>query len=271
MNNREAYSCLRHAFEDMHLPESEAEAREVICHFAACSSGDLISKFDEEASFDCDAVIRERRSGRPLAYIIGEKHFYGISFYVDERVLIPRYDTEIIVSEALDIINKTGAKNILDLCCGSGCIGISLRKNADINVTMSDVSEGALEVAGVNSERLGVSDIKQVQSDLFSDIEDRFDMIVSNPPYVTDEEYKRLDIQVRDYEPSSTLLGGLRYYERIAGDAGGYLKRGGHLLLEIGYGQEDAVKQLLEDNGYTDIRSVNDLNGIPRVIVCTKS
>ena len=94
MNNREAYSRLRRAFEDMHLPESEAEAREVICHFAACSSGDLISKFDEEASFDCDAVIRERRSGRPLAYIIGEKHFYGLSFY--DLVLVVRLIAEIV-------------------------------------------------------------------------------------------------------------------------------------------------------------------------------
>ena len=253
------------------IEEADAEARECISHFACCSFGDALSLSEREADFSCDDIIKQRINGRPLAYIINEKFFYGLSFYVDERVLIPRYDTEILVEEALGIINKGNETKVLDLCCGSGCIGLSVASNSDADVILSDISDDALDVARINSGRLGLEEVSFVKSDLFEDVSGSFDVILSNPPYVTEEEYACLDNQVRDFEPESALLGGLDFYRRIIPAAVDHLEKGGKLLLEIGCSQADDVSGILEENGYNDICCVKDLAQRDRVIICTKN
>ena len=247
----------------------------------------------------CDEYFRlidERASGKPLQYITGTQEFMGLEFDVNESVLIPRQDTETMVEDVISVIKDgalrgeslegTGRRewDILDLCTGSGAIGISLAKlltGVKVNVTCSDVSKVALEVARKNAGKLGVSkNIKFAEGDMFAPFDGRFkkkkfDLIASNPPYIESDVIPTLQTEVRDHEPMSALDGGedgLDFYRVIAREAGEFLKKRGILFLEIGCDQGNAVRELLtEAEGYSDVRCLKDLAGRDRIIYAVKA
>lgn len=212
-------------------------------------------------------AVDKRAAHMPLQYITGEQEFMGFPFLVDERVLIPRQDTEILVEEALKRI-KPGME-VLDLCTGSGCIIISILKNMPkIRAAASDVSGAALCLAKENAKLNQVS-AEFTESDLFEKISGKFDMIVSNPPYIPTKEIETLMPEVRDHEPKEALDGsedGLLFYRKIISEGKKYLKPKGFLLLEIGCGQGEAVSSLLAEEGYIQIEIRKDLAGLDRVI-----
>ena len=209
----------------------------------------------------------EKRCQRiPLEYITGQTEFMGLPFVVNQHVLISRQDTECLAEEALHYV--AGA-DVLDLCTGSGCIGISLAKRGQCkSVTLSDFSAEALSVAAENAERNGVS-VEIVKSDLFQEMEGDFDLIVSNPPYIPRAEIPSLMPEVSKYEPVCALDGsedGLLFYRRITRDAGPFLRQGGRLLFEIGASQGETVMQLMREAGFSKIEVLPDLAGLDRIV-----
>lgn len=195
----------------------------------------------------------------------------GLVFYVDENVLIPQPDTEILVESVIQIVNSLNKKDIkiLDLCTGSGAIGVSLGKNLQkAKIFASDISTAAIEVAKRNSKSNNV-EIEFIKSDLFESINDKFNMIVSNPPYIETRSIEGLSNEVKN-EPFIALDGGkdgLDFYRKIISEAPNYLSENGYLAVEIGYNQREAVEKLLITHGYKNIYSKKDLAGLDRIIV----
>lgn len=226
---------------------------------------DEIISHDQEEQYRASLVKRERRI--PLQQITGEQEFMGLSFYVNEHVLIPRQDTEILVEETARFL-KDGMQ-LLDLCTGSGCILLSLlHLKPGAEGTGADLSPEALKVAEKNRERLGAK-AALIQSDLFDKIEGAFDVIVSNPPYIKRAEIETLMDEVRLHEPYMALDGhedGLYFYRKIAEEAPKYLRAGGGLFLEIGCDQGACVAELLRQQGFADVKVVKDLAGLDRVV-----
>ena len=238
-------------------------------------------------------LIDRRSSGEPVQYIMESQEFMGLEFIVNENVLIPRQDTETLVEDALEIINtgtlrgedmdvKRKEWDILDLCTGSGAIGVSLARIANkVNVTCSDISEGAIKVAKENAQKHGVAkSVKFEQGDLFKPFskhfrKQKFDMIISNPPYIKSSIIPTLQKEVCEHEPISALDGGesgLDFYERIVSGVGSHLRKSGVLLLEIGHDQGEAVSGLLSRNGeFTSIRVLKDLANRDRIVFAKKS
>ena len=229
---------------------------------------------DEEQLFN--KFINERLNNRPIAYIVGNREFMGLDFFVKEGVLIPRPDTEVLVEEVIELAKKKDAKNILDIGTGSGAITVSLAKYLEnVKVTSVDISDIALEIGKRNAISNEVDDrITFVKSDLFTNIdkETKFDIIVSNPPYIKREVIDTLDKQVKDYEPYNALEGGvdgLDFYRAITKQAKNYLKKGGILAYEVGHDQSEDVSKLMEMDGYTNIYTLKDLQQIDRVVIGT--
>lgn len=208
--------------------------------------------------------------GMPIQYINNKAYFMGLEFYVDENVLIPRCDTEILVEEIIKIVKKDSLIKILDLCTGSGAIAISLKKYLNnIEIIASDISDKALMVAKKNASKIGV-DVKFIESDLFNNINGKFDLIVSNPPYIKKSVIPSLDKQVRN-EPILALDGGkdgLDFYRKISYDAKRFLNNNGYLCFEIGYDQRKEVEDILLQNGYINIYSKKDYGGNDRIVIC---
>lgn len=225
-----------------------------------------MSREEEERYRD---LLKKRAGHLPLQHITGEQAFMGFTFLVNENVLIPRQDTEVLVEEALTHL-KSGME-VLDLCTGSGCILISLLKLCqEITGTGSDISEKALETAEENGRRLGVEErVKWVKSDLFDRLSGSYDLIISNPPYIRTEVIEELQEEVRLHDPRIALDGredGLFFYRQIARESRKYMKQDGWLALEIGHDQAEAVAGLLDDAGYTQIQVKKDLAGLDRVV-----
>jgi len=212
-----------------------------------------------------------RQKGMPIAYITGYKEFMGFRFKVNEDTLIPRPDTEIAVEAAIEAINKKKYKKVLDLCSGSGAIGLSIAAILEFtNVTLSDINKGAISVSKENAEQLDVVDrVKFIESDLFEKIEEKYDLIVSNPPYINKDDMEVLSVSVKEYEPHLALYGGmtgLDFYEKITRNASGHLTENGMLIFEIGYDQSQEVENMLKDNGFKNIITLKDLSGHHRVV-----
>ena len=223
---------------------------------------------EEMAEGDAEDYRRllERRGGHvPVQYLTGEAWFYGRSFRVTPQVLIPRQDTEVLVEEVLK--RTMPGMHVLDLCTGSGCILLTILKEASVSGVGADISAGALAVAEQNRKRLNVR-AGWIESDLFEKIGGTFDLIVSNPPYIASSVIPELDPEVREHEPLLALDGhddGLYFYRRIVGEAPAYLKAGGWLCLEIGCDQGESLKSLLLDAGFLSVEIVKDLSGLDRV------
>ncbi|MCR4617726.1 MAG: peptide chain release factor N(5)-glutamine methyltransferase [Lachnospiraceae bacterium] len=261
------------------ISEPENEARLLLEIYCDINRSDLVLNKDKEISEDKLEALRgalnQRITHRPLWYITGKAPFMGLDFSVDERVLIPRADTEILVEEALRDL-RDGSR-ILDMCTGSGCILISLLKYSnDCSGVGVDISEGALEVSKQNAaDILGKEvDIKFVQSDLFENVDGTYEVIVSNPPYIASKEVDGLMPEVKDYEPRMALDGeesGLVFYEKIIPEAKKRLAKGGSIYFEIGYDQGEAVRELLEKEGFIEVRIIKDYAGLDRVACAVKS
>jgi len=219
-----------------------------------------------ERAFDW---AKQRLEGAPLWYITGDAEFYGYTFKVDSRVLIPRPETEELCEYALSLI-KDG-DSVLDLCTGSGAIAVTLAKKSSATVYASDISEGALELASQNAE-LNQASVQFIHSNLFENIEGKFNLIVSNPPYIPTADVQQLDKEVKDYEPILALDGGvdgLDFYRLIAKNASEYLEDGGLLLMEFGIGQAQDIANLLEES-FTEIEIKKDISGKERIIKARK-
>lgn len=220
-----------------------------------------------------DAVIDRRSSHIPLQHITGQAWFYGRSFNVNSDVLVPRQDTEVLVSEALKVINAKDS--VLDMCTGSGCIIITLALEKKLGRALgADISEAALKVAAGNREKLGADDVTFVKSNIFSDINvndaELFDVIVSNPPYIATGEIETLTEEVRIHDPYIALDGledGLHFYREITQQSRNYLKSGGWLLYEIGCTQAHDVSDIMSEYGYSNIKVIKDLAGLDRVVM----
>lgn len=250
--------------------EAAQTARLLLCHLLnfnftdyVLAREDLLSPLDAARYED---LLTRRASGVPLQYLTREQNFCGLSLYVDERVLIPRQDTECLVEEVL----RDGAGgDLLDLCTGSGCIPLALLKHGNFSCALgADISVEALAVAEINRARTGLA-LSLRQSDLFAEIPERFDVITANPPYIESAEIETLSVEVRDHEPRLALDGaadGLVFYRRLAAESGAHLKPGGRLYLEIGMSQGAAVASLLKAAAFSDIQIIRDLAGRDRIV-----
>jgi release factor glutamine methyltransferase len=222
----------------------------------------------ENTLYKYKEVLLRRGSHVPLQHITGEQDFMGLTFWVNEHVLIPRQDTETLVEEALKVIPS--GSHVLDLCTGSGCVIISLvALGQGLSGIGVDISEDALVVARENGTRIVGKKVAFEKGDLFTGVQGRFNAIVSNPPYIPTAVVEELAVEVKDHEPRLALDGtedGLLFYRRITASAQDYLNEGGWLLVEIGYDQGQDVSKLFTDAGFKDVEVVQDLAGNDRVV-----
>ena len=218
-------------------------------------------------------LAEQRRKGIPLQYLTNEQYFYGYRFFVDENVLIPRADTEILVEKCIELVKGKSKLRILDMCTGSGCIAVTLKKELPFaEVYAADLSPNALNVAKRNAKENN-AEINFILSDLFSNIHDNnFDVIISNPPYIESEEIENLAIDVKN-EPVMALDGGkdgLDFYRKIAKNSYKFLNETGKILFEIGYNQANQVSDILRENNYKNIFVYKDYGGNDRVVIAEK-
>lgn len=255
-------------------------ARLLLCRASGKTHEQILAARDlyasEEICRSVDEGIQRLQKGEPLAYVLGEWEFYGLNLMVNEKVLIPRDDTCAVTSLAIDHAGTLSQDpRILDLCCGSGCIGLAVASRVkDARVTLADVSQDALQVAKKNTALLKfnsrVSCVSVNALEPAPNFLGKFDMIISNPPYITAEEMKELPDSVKNFEPHLALFGGddgLDFYRAIAAGYRNALKPGGFLCFEFGMGQGDAVCGILEDNGYTVLERTMDYNERERAVL----
>ena len=232
----------------------------------------LEKELDKKNMKKFNTLINQRLNNRPVAYIVENREFMGLDFFVKEGVLIPRPDTENLVEEIINICKYKENLNILDIGTGSGAISVSLAKYLNAKVTSFDIEDIPLEVGKLNAKNNNV-EVEFIKSDLFSAVKDKdikFDVMVSNPPYITDEEIKTLHPQVKDYEPYSALFGGedgLYFYKEITKESIKYLKNGGILAYEVGYNQAEDVIKIMEKYNYQKVYKKKDIQGIDRVVI----
>ena len=271
MTYSELYEYGVKAFRKAGIGECETDAELLLEFTFDTNRADRILKRNLEVSQEKEkeykAYIDKRSQHVPCQYITGIQGFMGLEFEVSSYTLIPRFDTEILVETVLKELND--AMKILDMCTGSGCILLSLLKYSNFTEGLGvDISAEALKVAKRNAKRLGIK-VDFIESDLFEKVEGKFDIIVSNPPYIKSGEIKELMPEVRDYEPVIALDGkedGLYFYKKIIKEAGNFLFGGGLLCFEIGCDEGLLVKSLMEEADFRDIEIIKDLCGLDRVI-----
>ncbi len=263
--------------EEKGIESPRINAELLLAHILKCKRLDLYLTFDrplsEEEVASYRSFLKRRGEFEPLQYIVGSVEFFGLPFYVNSSVLIPRQETEILVEEVIEQNkNKSGIK-ILDIGTGSGIIAICLAKNLpESEVIGTDISKEALVIAGKNSIlNCTVDQVRLLENDILSSYpaEKSFDVIVSNPPYVSVKDFEKLRPELKVYEPRQALTDnadGLLYYRKISARAKELLLPGGRLYFETGEGQSKAVKKILEENNYSSIRIKNDYLDIERVI-----
>lgn len=271
--------------------DADRDARDLYCFLDKIDAVGLMMHWQDtlqdnacEAYFD---LVQRRAAGEPMQYITGVQEFMGIPFKVTAQVLIPRQDTETMVEDAIEAIEKgtlrgrpfikaAAIKEVLDLCTGSGAIGVSIAKMCPkIKVVCSDISSEALKIAEENAQTSGCKSIKFQEGDLFSPFcgklrKKKFDLIITNPPYIQTDVIPTLQREVKDHEPMSALDGGkdgLDFYRRIAVEAPSHLNKNGVLMMEIGYDQRISVTELLQETAkFSDIICLQDLAGKDRII-----
>lgn len=238
----------------------------------------LFTKYNEEAgdkAAELFASFLERRMKfEPVAYITNEKEFFEDTFFVDSRVLIPRPESEFIVEKAVNLLKNSEKADVLDICCGSGCIGLSIKRATGCRLTLSDISIDAIEVAKINSARLfpGSNDISFIQSDLFSAISGKFDLITANPPYLSENDMKNFVVQELEFEPENAFFGGKTGFEtteKILYSVHNFLKSGGYFITELGFEGANFINKNYENLELTEI--IKDYSGINRAAVFRKT
>ena len=252
---------------DAGVADAAIDAKELYCYMEGLDRTGLMMAWQRILQDNqCEAyfkLVEERASRVPLQHITGTQEFMGLPFAVNGDVLIPRQDTETLCEEAIALIKRRGYKTCLDLCAGSGCIGISIANICGTEVTLADISEAALSLCRENAEANGVS-IRTIKTDMFDKITDKYDIIVCNPPYLTASDMASLQRELT-FEPANALYGGvdgLDFYRRIARDYAQRLNDGGALALEVGIHQAEEVAKMLGG-----ARIVKDVCGIERAVI----
>lgn len=271
MTWRELLTEGKAALTDKEIVDAELDAWILLEHVSHMNRAGFFLRQQEEASEEeirqYRELIRQRGSHIPVQHLTGTQEFMGLEFRVSPDVLVPRQDTELLVEKLLPFVS---GKRVLDVCTGSGCIAISLSKlGKPESVDATDLSEKALAIAVDNAEKLG-ADVTFYQGDLLERISGEYDIIVSNPPYITTEVVKGLMPEVRDHEPVLALDGGedgLKLYRRLLEQAPEHLAQGGMLAVEIGYDQKKAVSALFAEHGFEQIKCWQDLCGNDRVVM----
>lgn len=279
MTYRECYEQGCRTLQAAGIEEFTLDARLLLEAVCGTNRNDLLVHGEQPVEPEAEEKylnwIRQRAEHIPLQQLTGEQDFMGLTFSVNEHVLIPRQDTEILVEEVLRKLHD--GMRILDMCTGSGCILLSLlHYSNDCEGLGVDLSAEALEVAGRNVLKALTPEKAEhahfLQSDLFEKVEGKFEIIVSNPPYIASAEVEKLMPEVRDHEPRMALDGtedGLYFYRRIIKEAGKHLVSSGMLFFEIGYDQGQAVSQLMRTEGYREVQVVQDYAGLDRVVFGT--
>jgi len=266
MNRKEATNL---AIKTLNVEDNKAEAEWLVALSLNIKRSEVyssvsLSKEEEEVFF---SNLAKRKQDIPLAYIIGLANFYGYDLKVNESVLIPRPETEELVLEVLKHVSKDSS--VLDIGTGSGAIAVAIQKQCGAKVTAVDVSDQALTVAKENA-RINNAEIEFIKSDVFENLKNRkFNIIVSNPPYISTTEYEHLEKSVKKYEPKLALCDGedgLKFYKKIIKNAHKYLLEGGKVFFEIGYNQAEDVKKLFEENGFVNVILKKDLQGQDRIV-----
>lgn len=275
MQYQEIYRQGVSVLEKAGIGEAALDARLLLEEVCGTDRTTLYAHGDRELSGTEEAEylkkIGDRAARIPLQHIVGTTEFMGLTFKVNQDVLCPRPDTEVLVEEVLRYLHD--GMRVLDIGTGSGCILLSLlHYSNDCQGVGVDVSGKALLLAQKNAEELSAENVHFVKSDLFEKIEGKFEIIVSNPPYIRSDEIESLMPEVRDHEPHSALDGGadgLFFYREITGKAGKYLPGGGMLFYEIGCGQGEAVKNIMEAQGFREVQVIKDFSGLDRVVFGT--
>lgn len=272
MKYKELYDLGAEMLTDANISEALLDARFLLEHVCHTGRHDLLVHGDREVSKENRKkyidYIERRKGHEPLQHITGEQEFMGLTFKVNKDVLIPRQDTEVLVEEVMRYLHDR--MDILDMCTGSGCILLSLlRYSNECKGVGADISIDALNIAKHNAESLQITNVHFTQSDLFKKVEGKYDIIVSNPPYIKTDVISSLMEEVRDYEPLGALDGkesGLFFYEEIIKEAPQYLNGGGYLFFEIGHDQAEPVVEKMESNGFKKVTVVKDYAGLDRVV-----
>lgn len=241
-----------------------AELLEKDLSYLIAHDDEKLNKLIEDKYFN---ILEKRREGYPLQYILACEDFYGRRFNVLEDVLIPRQDTELSIEVLLDIIKNNKINNMLEIGCGTGIVSITIDLESDIDVTGLDISPQAIKNTTINKNKFN-SNIKIIESDLFDKVNNKFDIIYSNPPYIKTKEIENLQVEVREHEPRLALDGGedgLVFYRKIVKESIDYLKENGFLVFEIGYDEGNEVLQLMKDK--FNVKIYKDLNNFDRVVV----
>ena len=253
--------------------EATIEVKMLIEHFCNYTAMDIV--MGRPLDYEKLKIVEEKAKLRaktkmPIQYIIGQAFFMGDYYKVTKDVLIPRDETELVVTKAIDIINEYGLKSVLDIGSGSGCIACSLAKHGGVDVVSVDVSKNALEVAKENAKRLKLKNVEFLESDLFKNIDkariDRFDMIISNPPYIPTGTELQKEVT---FEPELALFAegdGTGFYKKIIENSKKYLKTNGFIIFELGINQSEIVKSYFEKSGFKNISIEKDFAGIDRII-----
>ena len=272
MTLREAFALGKDLLQKVNIEEFETDAWLLLEGATQCTRTELFLRGNEPLTKEQELLYKEyltKRSRRvPVQQILGVQCFCGLDFMVTPDVLCPRMDTEVLIEEALKRI-KPGS-SILDMCTGSGCIILTLLHFIkDCSGTAVDLSEKALNIAKKNAEKLE-KECTFIHSDLFEHIEGRYDVIVSNPPYIATKEIEALEPEVREHEPMMALDGkedGLYFYRKIVSASVDYLNPEGWLMFEIGYDQGEALREMMKSAGYSKIQVIKDLAGLDRVVI----
>ena len=279
------YLDIRQQLRKAGIEAATLEARELVCFGTGKSREELARDGGLYASPELERQVRSlvdrHLAGEPVAYLIGEWEFYGLPLDISPDVLIPRPDTEVLAGQAIEYIQTLGECRVLDLCAGSGCIGLAVASQApQARVVLGEYSDAALKVCRQNIRRNGLSGrVVPMQADAREKPEralGEFQCIVSNPPYIPRADIETLDASVKDYEPHLALDGGedgLDFYQTISGKWKDALVPGGRLYFEVGVGQADSVLRIMRAQGFGDIQIVKDLHDIPRVVfgtLCTE-
>lgn len=273
------YMDVRQLFRNAGLEGATLEARELVCYASGKTREQLVRDgrlyVPQMIEEQVHQLVQRHLNGEPVAYLIGEWEFFGLPLDISESVLIPRADTEVLAQQAIDYLHTIeGECRVLDLCAGSGCIGLAIAsqvKNA--HVILGELNEGALRICRQNVRRNGLTG--QVMPFQMNALEKpssqigEFDCIVCNPPYIPSADIAGLDISVRDYEPHLALDGGddgLNFYRSVSDQWRDAMHPGSYLFFEVGIGQADDVLRIMRSNGFGDIEIVPDTAGIPRVV-----